>query len=180
MKLQQAVQLLLAPRLVPFLVRALLLVGALVALTQTGPYMRHVEAPMIALNARVTHETLSLLGVETTLRGDVVSASGPDAFSVQIVEGCTGLFVFVLLLGATIAFPARWRARILGLVLGASLIFVLNWLRIVTLFFVGRNYPDLFDELHVYVWQGLIIVLVTIYWYAWALRSAQLAVPAEA
>jgi len=158
---------LLAPRIVPFVIRVAFLVVTLTLATQTAVFERWIESPLIDLDAGLTCATLRAFGTPAERNGPVV---GTSEFRVEVVEGCTGIFVFVLLLAATLAFPARWRTRLGGVGAGAAIIFVLNWARIVTLYYLGRWRPDLFADFHLYVWQGATIVTVTLYWYVWALR----------
>ncbi len=177
MKTPKLIRFVFAPTFVPFVIRALVLVSGLTALTLTETFDRLCKSPLISVNAWLTHHSLTLFGTKTTLSGSVVYSSD---FSVEIVEGCTGLFVFILLLSATVAFPASWSRRLTGIGIGAAMVFVVNWARIVSLFYLGRAYPDLFEEFHVYVWQGVIIVLVTLYWYTWALRFSGSDIASEA
>jgi exosortase family protein XrtM len=177
MNAPKPIRFLLSPTLPAFVVRIVLLIIGLTGLTQTELFKSVVESPLIDVNTKLTHHTLVALGSDVTISGTFVYSEG---VTLEIVEACTGIFVFLLLFSATLAFPARWKTRGLGIFFGATMIFVLNWIRIVTLFFILRDYPDLFDDFHVYVWQGTIIVCVTLYWYTWALRFAARELPTEA
>ena len=44
-------------------------------------------------------------------------------------------------------------------------------MRLYTLFLLGQSYPKLFDDVHVYIWQGVTIAVVLLYWYAWARKA---------
>lgn len=52
--------------------------------------------------------------------------------------------VFLLIAGFVVA-PLAGRSRILGVLAGIPLIYVLNQARILALFYSNRNDPDLFD-----------------------------------
>lgn len=153
-----------------FCLRLLLLIPFFTVVTLTTPFKNAVEEPLIRFSAWLSHVILSFLGAETNLSGRFISSTSTGN-TIEVVSGCTGLFVFVLLLSAVLAFPARWSHRIKGLLLGAALLLCLNQARIVSLFLVHGHFPHLFDDLHLFVWQGIIIVVVTFYWYAWATRS---------
>ena len=162
---------------IAFSLRVIILLPLLALLSITSWFRAGVERPLIGLNAEISRSILGALGTPTRRDGDHLHAAG---FSVEIVSGCTGLFVFLILLAATLAFPASWRARVIGLAGGAVLIFVLNQVRIVSLFLVGAKAPRFFEDLHLFVWQGAIIVLVAYYWYAWASRALPSGKSAEA
>ena len=40
-----------------------------------------------------------------------------------------------------------------------------------------EEYREYFESVHLYVWQGFLIIAVGFYWYAWAAKNA---LPAEA
>jgi exosortase H (IPTLxxWG-CTERM-specific) len=164
------VRLVLAPTPAGFYVRVLLLVPLLVAATLAKPFKDFVELPLMRAVAWTSHRLLRLLGTEVRLRDRYLVSS--DGISLEIVSGCTGIFVFLLFLAVVLAFPARWRERLRGVAVAAVLISVLNHVRIVTLFYIGRTFPELFEELHVYVWQGILVLAVALYWYLWATRCS--------
>ena len=150
-----------------FCVRVVVLLGGLIAATFAPLYRTLVEEPLINVNAMVTYWLLKPVA-DVHLHGPFVRSA---EFSMEIVSGCTGIFVFLFLVAAVLAFPSSGRQKLRALLGGALLIFVLNQIRIVSLFFVGRSFPDLFDDFHVYVWQGVIIVVVAFFWYRWAVRT---------
>ena len=65
---------------------------------------------------------------------------------------------------ALLAFPAGWKNKIIGLFAGIFLLFILNLIRIITLFLAGIYYPKAFDLLHVEVWQVLFILAAVGLW----------------
>ena len=160
-----------------FCVRLVVLLGLLTALTLAAPFKALIENPLIALNAWLSHWILDLMGEEVSRDGNFVRAR---EFSFEVVSGCTGLFVFLFLLSAVVAFPSSWGRRLRAIAIGAALIFVLNQLRIVSLFYVGRHYFEYFKHVHVFFWQSVIIVVTALYWYSWAARTDAGAAPDEA
>ena len=87
--------------------------------------------------------------------------------------------MFLFLFAAVLAFPSSWKSKGKAIVLGGAMIFVLNQVRLLTLYFIGKSFPLLFDDVHIYVWQGVIIVFVAFYWYSWAVRSQRSELPGE-
>jgi len=89
---------------------------------------------------------------------------------VQIVEACDGILPAIIYLSAVLAFPSRWIDKGWGILIGFPAIFLINLTRLVTLMFVGANWPDLFEQVHIYVWQALVIALAMVVWVFWAER----------
>ena len=58
--------------------------------------------------------------------------------------------------------------RFSGVLVGVLGLFALNQLRIVSLYFAGIHTPDLFEMLHLEVWQMLFIAASVGLWLAWA------------
>ncbi len=157
-----------------FCVRVLLLLPAFTVLTLPPWFKTLVEEPLILLNAQLTHWFLNLMGLGVSRNGAVVHS---PQFSIEVVSGCTGLFVFLFLLAAVLSFPTPWKSRGKAILFGGALIFVLNQVRLLSLFLIGKSFPSLFEDMHVYVWQGIIIVVVAFYWYGWAVGTPQRGAP---
>ena len=174
MRLKKAANLLLANTPLSWCLRFLLLIAVFALLHSWSWFRVVVEDPLILMNAWLTRLTLTALGVPTRPDGALIASQG---FTIEIVTACTGLYSFMLLLSAVLSLPTGWVPKAKGILLGALLIVVLNHVRIVSLFFVGRDFPHLLDDLHHYVWPGVIIVTVAFYFYTWAVRSTAEAQP---
>jgi len=61
----------------------------------------------------------------------------------------------------------------MGILIGIPAIFIINQLRVVSLFYLGRSHPAVFEEVHVYVWQPIIIVFAILVWHFWARHFVQ-------
>lgn len=55
----------------------------------------------------------------------------------EIVRGCDGSGVLFLISAAVVAFPASWRMRAIGVLLGILLVYALNLARLTGLYFVA-------------------------------------------
>lgn len=86
-----------------------------------------------------------------------------DHGRLNILNGCEGLETLFLLMAAFIAYPFGWRQRLLGMALGAVLVFVLNQGRIIALWhaFVGDR--ALFGILHGTVLPLLLVAACLVY-----------------
>lgn len=165
-------RLIIAPTAAGFAVRLALLWSPLTGLAALGPVRRVLEQPLTVLYASVITELLGGFSVTVERAGALMTFApqqadtGPILFEVD--AQCTGYFVFWFYLGAVLAFPATWASRALAVVAGGAFLFVLNVVRIMSLYPVKLHWPEYFDEVHLVVWQSAVVLLVGLFWYAWA------------
>jgi exosortase/archaeosortase family protein len=107
------------------------------------------------------------IGSAAVANENIISVSG---LTLDINHECTGVFVLFVLISFIGAYPASWWARVLGIVIGVTVLTVVNVLRIVTLVRIVEFYPSLFVYFHEYVWQGAFLMLVTLYAFTWVER----------
>jgi exosortase H (IPTLxxWG-CTERM-specific) len=125
--------------------------------------------PYTTVIARVSGSILDLLGEDITIRGCHLSS---PRFSVTIFNGCNGLITSLIFVSAVLAFPAGWKAKLVGVVGGLVAIQLINLVRIVSLFYIGVFFPELFNESHIFVWQSIVILAGVSLWIFWAHRYA--------
>ncbi|MGB2983759.1 MAG: archaeosortase/exosortase family protein [Candidatus Bipolaricaulia bacterium] len=121
--------------------------------------------------ARVTGAILTGLGHGAVVEGNTVQTT---LFGISVVTACTGLFITGLFIVAVIAYPARVLSKMIGVAIGIGSIFVLNIVRLVSLYFVGVHFPRFLDTVHLLVWQSLLIVCAVLLWLLWAGRCARI------
>ena len=95
-----------------------------------------------------------------------------NGFSVEIIEECTGIFEMLIYTAAVLSYPASWKARGIGLLLGIPLLYGFNIARIVFLTIIGAGSPGLFKFMHLYFWQATLILMITSVWVLWILFVA--------
>jgi len=86
----------------------------------------------------------------------------------EIVRGCDGAGALFLVLAAVLAFPATWKARAIGALSGAALVYGLNTLRLVGLYFVEAYRADWFQPLHTYFVPSLLVLTLCVFFMQWA------------
>ncbi len=86
-------------------------------------------------------------------KNSLISAHG----RLNILNGCEGLETLFLLVAAFVAYPLAWRIRFAGMLSSALLIYGLNQVRIVLLWWAIHVNPTLFGLLH-----GTVLPLVLI------------------
>lgn len=140
--------------------------AALVTLTSTAAAGAYLHEPMAKCVAFLTGLLLAPFG-RTSVWGVDLDFNG---FGVQIVEACDGILPATIYLSAVLAFPSRWADKGWGVLIGLPAIFLINLVRVVTLVMIGAAWPDVFEQVHIYVWQALVIALAMVVWVFWAER----------
>jgi len=104
----------------------------------------------------LTANILELLGVTSTYNGSLINL---PSISLDVEFGCNGLEAVMIYTVAVLTFPATWKNRLIGFVAGFLVIQVLNLIRIVALAYAGVYHRDMFDLIHIYVAQGVMIAV---------------------
>jgi len=110
------------------------------------------------------------VGSTASVNDNTIAVGG---LSLNINHECTGVFVLFVLASFIAAYPARWRAKAIGIGAGVLLLSAINVIRIATLVRVVEFRPNLFVYFHEYIWQGAFLMLVTLYaitWVEWVRR----------
>jgi exosortase H (IPTLxxWG-CTERM-specific) len=162
---------------VRFLVLFLAVLAGSFALLAWKPVNDHVVEPFTGLVAVASGVGLELVGEDITRQGTILRT---PTFAVNIRNGCNGVEAMVILLAAVVAFPASWRARLVGLGIGIVGIQLVNLVRVMALFLTGAYLPRFFDSSHTVIWQTVVIASAIALWLFWAKRFAAPATPAAA
>jgi exosortase/archaeosortase family protein len=75
-----------------------------------------------------------------------------------------------------LAYPASWRRKAIGILLGVTAIVFMNIVRILSLYAVMLKAPALFETIHIEIWPIAFIIvagLLWIGWIRWALKSEE-------
>lgn len=86
---------------------------------------------------------------------------------INILNGCEGTDVLFLLIAAFVVAPLFLRPRLIGLLLGVVLVYLLNQARILALFYAWRADRGLFEIMHGYLGPLILVALVAIYFHLW-------------
>ena len=136
--------------------------------TATPWFRGNLFPSYLGLNAAVSALILNVFGENASSTGYAVST---PRFQLQIYRGCDAIEPSALFAAAVIAFPARIRRKVPGLLVGVATLLLLNLVRIVSLYYTGVHFPSAFETVHVEVWQPLFILIAIALWIAWALWS---------
>jgi exosortase H (IPTLxxWG-CTERM-specific) len=119
---------------------------------------------------------LSLFDGDVTVAGTRISNR---AFAVEVAQGCDAIQVCSLLAAAVIAFPVELKSKLRGLALGILVLQFLNFMRIVTLFWIGEHFSRVFRTSHEVVWPGILITITIAIWILWVRWETRTAQPSE-
>jgi len=118
----------------------------------------------LELLAQISGAILARLTDGIRVRGTLITGS---LFSVEIARGCDAYRICALLGAAMLSFPASWRERAIGLVLGLLWLNALNFVRICGLYFIGGLYYEEFQRAHVIYFPVFLIAMTVAVWIAW-------------
>jgi len=97
------------------------------------------------------------------------------SLQIEISWDSTGWKSLYALFALAVATPIKsLKSKAKFLTIGLPLIFVLNFLRIVTTILVGLNYGlNYFDVVHTFLWREGLIFAIVIIWFAWLVRGKE-------
>ena len=130
-----------------------------------APFHDKFVKPFTAFIAFSSSKILNLFGTWTSVSGTNLSSKD---FGINIVDGCNGVFATAILLAGIIAYPSKIKEKLIGILIGIPAIFIINQMRVISLFYLGRSHPTVFGEVHVYAWQPIIIIFAILVWDFWA------------
>ena len=107
---------------------------------------------------------LRLFFQDAILSSDIISL---DVFQIRIIYECTGIFLMIIFCACVLAYPASWRAKVIGLAAGIPIIYLTNILRLALLALVGRSFPSYFQYFHDYFWYGTFSLIIIFTWIFW-------------
>ncbi len=148
-----------------FIIFSILLVG-LFTLEILQPAEKYVILPFTSLIADISVWIVQVFDDNVVATGNVLRDS-VSGFGVRIERGCNGLEAVIILFAAIFAFPAPFKNKMIGFVIGFFAIQLLNLVRIISLYYLGQWNYTAFEWFHLYLWQALIILDALVVWLIW-------------
>jgi len=130
------------------------------------PVQDAVIVPFTTGLAHVSVRLMRLFDISVVAQGDAI-VNALSGGGIKIVAGCNGVEAVLILVSAVLAFPAPWRHKLAGIVLGFVAIQALNLVRIISLYYLQRWNTVWFEWFHLYLWQALIILDALVFWLVW-------------
>ena len=101
---------------------------------------------------------------ETVVNGTRLSFAG---FSLEIIDECTAIFSAIVYCSCVLAYPTTLKKKGIGIGFGIPCLYAINIFRLTILVFVGIFSPDMFEFMHVYLWQASFIIFVVVIFLLW-------------
>lgn len=154
-------------------IRFALTFAALAVLAELVYYGVALESPVfrdyLATLARVSGWILSWFVDGVKVDGTSITSG---LFSVEIARGCDAYRMCALLTSAIVAFPASIPRKIWGIALGLLWLNLLNFVRIIGLFFIGGYAHAEFERSHEIYFPIFLIAMTVAAWLFWLRRAA--------
>jgi exosortase/archaeosortase family protein len=126
-----------------------------------------VREPYCELLATTIHHSFGWVGIETRISGSMLIPTDA-AGGIKVVPECDGLVLLTLFGAGVLAVPfARTAKPWLLALAGVVFLVVLNWFRLVALAITSFYYPIVFDSMHHYFMQGILMLAVLALYVAW-------------
>lgn len=158
--------------MIRFVLIFLAILVALFSVELTLPVQNAIVVPWTGLLARFSAVVIGVFDPSVLAYGKVLQHS-VSGTGVSIEAGCNGVEACLILTAAILAYPASWRLRLAGIVLGFFAIQLLNVLRVITLFYLVDYNQAMFQFAHLYLWQALIMIDVLVVWLIWVRQVAR-------
>jgi exosortase H (IPTLxxWG-CTERM-specific) len=149
-----------------FFVLFLMLQATLFGLELTPWAQQWFVDPWTVALAHVSTNLVTLFDPDVVAAGRIIRSTA-NGFAVSIEAGCNGVEATIVLLAAMLAYPAPWKNKLMGLIIGTLAVQGLNIVRVISLFYLGQWNRNWFEWAHLYVWQALIMLDVLIVWLVW-------------
>lgn len=142
-----------------------------VAIVLTPPVHEQVQRFSVSL-VTISHELIRVCGGDSVARGPVLR-SPANGFAIEMMDGCNGVNVTLLLWSAIVAFPGRWRPKLVGVLAGGVFLQGLNLVRFISLFYLGQFSRRWFEFAHGYLWETLLVLDAMVFYWIWLGRAGR-------
>lgn len=141
-----------------FAITYLVLMGGFFFLIGFTPFQQIVDINGVYTQGVVatTAKLLGIMGIPCAHKGSIIQL---PSISLDVKFGCNGLEAVMIYAVAVMAFPASWKKKLTGIAVGFIVIQVVNILRIAGLGYSGIHFPGIFEYIHIYVAQGMMIAV---------------------
>jgi exosortase H (IPTLxxWG-CTERM-specific) len=137
-----------------------------------APFTRSAVNGFTALLVRVSALLVRMFGGAAAAEFKVLR-NPATGFAITVEDTCNASNVVILLWAAVLAFPATWRQRAKGIVVGTLVLHAVNLLRIVSLFYLGQYKMEWFEFAHIYVWEGLMMLVTLVVFWNWVRENRE-------
>ena len=160
------------PQLLRFLIIAILFYIGWTALYELWIHPdRTLELWIVESISNIGSGALKLMGYElitTEFMIEHYRTMGIDGtHGVYISDSCAGLTLMALFTGFVMAYPGKWKIKLIFIPIGLLTIHLINILRIIGLILLTKHAPNLLDFNHHYTFTFVVYAYIFILWVIW-------------
>lgn len=157
-------------RIFRFCLNFIVLMTCFYLLYKFPPFTEKLETPFTKKLVVLSSYFLNLCGADTKAEGMRLISGN---WSINIMNGCNGVFVILMCLAAVFAFPVGAKQKAIGILIVMPTVFIVNFVRVALLFWIGSNYANYMGLAHTYVGQAMVITFSFMSWLFWVERFAE-------
>ncbi len=124
-----------------------------------------ILGPFLNVQTSISSVILNIFGMGTTADGSMLIGR---LTSLNVAKGCDGMEASALFLIGVLLMPFTWRNKMAGLAAGVGVLFLLNIVRIIGLYFAKIYWPSAFETLHIHGGFALFTIVAILLWAGWA------------
>ena len=143
-------------------------IGVLWALASIPWALDYLIKPLSLGLAWIMTSILQLVGEPVSQTGIFITS---PAVNLEITPACTGLYQTIVLIAGILAWSNTGRERWRGIAIGASILMGINIFRIISIYYSALIIPDWVPFIHGVFWEGVMVLLVPIFWMIWVYRN---------
>lgn len=136
-------------------------------------YTDYIRDPLLGFQAEIAGFFINIMGYTPDIQGNELHDE--SGFSMSIAKGCDGIEATMLFLAAILVFPLSFRLKWPGLLVGLGILFVVNIIRLIILYWVGVNMSEAaFEFMHLHgglIMFTIISISIWMLWIDWAFRK---------
>jgi exosortase/archaeosortase family protein len=104
----------------------------------------------------ISAKLANMLGIPAQYHGSIIIL---PSVSLDVQFGCNGLEAVMIYSVAVLAYPSGLVKKLLGIIAGFVILQAVNIIRIVFLIYSSMHFKKLFEFIHIYLAQGVMIAL---------------------
>jgi len=90
-----------------------------------------------------------------------------ENYRVNVNAGCDGSEIIAIFLIAVLTFPSKFTKKIPALLIGTTVLYILNLARIMALFAIGYHFNEYMDTFHNNIFPLVLVLVEFAMWFAW-------------
>ena len=139
-----------------FILKLLLLMALFVSIKNFKPVndVINVYGQYNKFIAFFTSQFLSLLSIPSSSNGQLIYL---PSITLDVGFECSGIEAVLMFSVAVIAYPGKWKNKLIGITAGFLVLQVLNLGRVLSLAYSAVHFRSFFEIIHLYIAQGFMI-----------------------